>query len=154
MHALIENNAVKKYPYSIVNLKTDYPNTSFPVIMSEEALASYNVLRVYPSPIPTYDVNTQVLGENTPVFDSTDNQWTQTFFVRDMTDEEKEEHKQGVIGSIRDQRNALLAQSDWTQLTDSPETNKPAWAVYRQELRDVSKQSGYPFNVVWPNPPV
>lgn len=53
---------------------------------------------------------------------------------------------------VRDQRNALLAQSDWTQLPDVPLATKEAWATYRQALRDITDQSD-PFNIVWPTPP-
>jgi hypothetical protein len=47
----------------------------------------------------------------------------------DATDDQKWEQ-------IRSWRNAELAQSDWTQLTDSP-VDKSAWATYRQVLRDL-----------------
>jgi len=52
-------------------------------------------------------------------------------------------------------RNKLLYASDWTQIPNNPLTTEQqaAWATYRQELRDISKQSGYPFNVIWPTPP-
>ena len=52
-------------------------------------------------------------------------------------------------------RNALLYKSDWTQLPNGPLTSEAQqqWAVYRQQLRDMTSQSGYPFNVVWPIPP-
>lgn len=51
------------------------------------------------------------------------------------------------------QRSNLLQQSDWTQLPDVPEATKLAWQPYRQALRDIPTQSGYPFDVVWPTPP-
>jgi len=53
------------------------------------------------------------------------------------------------------QRNTLLYESDWTQIPNNPlSTEKQEkWAVYRQQLRDVTSQSGYPFNVVWPTQP-
>ena len=52
-------------------------------------------------------------------------------------------------------RNRLLYQSDWTQLPNSPldAAKKQQWADYRQQLRDITTQSGYPFNVVWPTQP-
>lgn len=54
---------------------------------------------------------------------------------------------------IIQKRNQLLAASDWTQLPDVPLTTKESWAVYRQALRDITLQTGYPSNVVWPIPP-
>lgn len=53
---------------------------------------------------------------------------------------------------VRAQRNALLKQSDWTQLPDVPLATKEAWATYRQALRDITNQPD-PLNIVWPVPP-
>lgn len=53
---------------------------------------------------------------------------------------------------VRRQRDALLTQSDWTQLPDVPLATKETWAIYRQALRDITDQSD-PFNVVWPVAP-
>jgi hypothetical protein len=59
------------------------------------------------------------------------------------------------IIEINKTRKQLLEQSDWTQLPNGPLTveQQQAWADYRQQLRDIPSQSGYPFNVVWPTPP-
>jgi hypothetical protein len=54
--------------------------------------------------------------------------------------------------AMRDQRNTKLAESDWTQLADST-VDKAAWAAYRQELRDVPAQTGFPWEVTWPTQP-
>lgn len=53
---------------------------------------------------------------------------------------------------IRAQRNKLLSTCDWTQLPDAP-VDQTAWAAYRQELRDVPDQVGFPASVVWPVAP-
>jgi hypothetical protein len=53
---------------------------------------------------------------------------------------------------IREQRDAKLASSDWTQVADSP-VDKAAWATYRQALRDVPSQAGFPWEVTWPTTP-
>lgn len=56
---------------------------------------------------------------------------------------------------IRQRRNQLLEKSDWTQLSDSPLTKdkKTAWKTYRQALRDITKQDGFPLNIVFPQMP-
>lgn len=54
---------------------------------------------------------------------------------------------------VKSQRNILLTQSDWTQLPDVPLQAKQAWAEYRQALRDITDQPGYPFDIVWPQAP-
>lgn len=53
------------------------------------------------------------------------------------------------------QRQELLQQSDWTQIPNNPLTveKQEAWADYRQQLRDITLQPGYPNNVIWPTPP-
>jgi hypothetical protein len=57
-----------------------------------------------------------------------------------------------LAGEVRDLRDLRLALSDWTQLADCPldETEKAAWAAYRQELRDIPQQVGFPEFVSWP----
>lgn len=52
----------------------------------------------------------------------------------------------------RSVRNEKLSKSDWTQVSDSP-TDKTVWAAYRQSLRDVTKQPGFPSEVEWPIEP-
>jgi hypothetical protein len=54
---------------------------------------------------------------------------------------------------VRDKRDELLLETDWTQLPDVPDTIKQSWAQYRQELRDIPAQSGFPYNVNWPTKP-
>lgn len=49
-------------------------------------------------------------------------------------------------------RNILLSESDWTQLPDVT-CDKVAWATYRQSLRDLTLQPGYPFEIIWPEKP-
>jgi len=54
--------------------------------------------------------------------------------------------------AVRGQRTVKLAESDWTQLTDAP-VNSALWATYRQALRNVPAQSGFPWEVTWPTQP-
>lgn len=54
--------------------------------------------------------------------------------------------------AVREQRNINLTKSDWTQVADAP-VNKQAWATYRQSLRDIPSQPGFPWEVVWPVKP-
>jgi len=54
--------------------------------------------------------------------------------------------------SVRTSRTDKLAASDWTQIADST-ADKTVWATYRQALRDVTAQDGFPWNVTWPEAP-
>ena len=53
---------------------------------------------------------------------------------------------------VRAERQARLAASDWTQAPDAP-TDKAAWAAYRQALREITRQPGFPHSVIWPTIP-
>lgn len=68
--------------------------------------------------------------------------------VHEPTQEEKEQ-------AIRNERNLRLAYTDWTQLPDAPLTaeQKVAYAEYRQALRDVPEQEGFPDAIEWPEEP-
>ena len=54
---------------------------------------------------------------------------------------------------VRAERDTKLAASDWTQMPDYNGANKTAWATYRQALRDVPAQAGFPWDVTWPEMP-
>ena len=57
----------------------------------------------------------------------------------------------------RAKRNQLLAESDWTQMNDSPLTDeaKTAWATHRTALRDITSHSNWPNlnEEDWPTKP-
>ena len=54
--------------------------------------------------------------------------------------------------SVRDSRNTQLSECDWTQVADAP-VDKTVWATYRQALRDITAQSGFPWTIDWPVAP-
>lgn len=58
----------------------------------------------------------------------------------------------GAAADARSQRNALLTACDWTQIADAP-VDKEAWATYRQALRDITTQDGFPLSIDWPVAP-
>ena len=56
------------------------------------------------------------------------------------------------VKSVRTSRNDKLKECDWTQIIDST-ADKVVWAIYRQELRDITAQADFPWNVDWPTQP-
>lgn len=57
---------------------------------------------------------------------------------------------------VRADRAAALSQCDWTQVPDAPLTaeQKQAWLDYRQALRNIPTQPGFPWDTQWPSKPV
>ena len=53
--------------------------------------------------------------------------------------------------TIRNKRDQLLKETDWMALSDN--TMTPEWASYRQALRDITGQAGFPYEVIWPTKP-
>lgn len=66
---------------------------------------------------------------------------------------EPEQPLEQLAAAARSKRDSLLAQTDWTQAADVPQATKDLWAPYRQALRDVPQQSGFPTEIVWPVKP-
>jgi hypothetical protein len=54
--------------------------------------------------------------------------------------------------AVRQARGEKLKDSDWTQIADST-ADKALWATYRQALRDVTSQAGFPWTIEWPVAP-
>lgn len=149
MYAKIENNAVVAYPYSIERLRAEHPNQTFPE--TKEVLESMGCFNVVSTGQPDYDY-TQNCVELTPEYNAIEQQWEQRWSLIAASQQEISDRTAAEAAEVRQQRNELLADCDWTQLADAP-GNSLQWANYRQALRDVPQQTGFPWSVVWPNPP-
>jgi len=57
------------------------------------------------------------------------------------------------ISNIRNKRNKLLKETDWLFLSDITISNEDEWKSYRQDLRDIPQQDGFPDEVIWPTKP-
>lgn len=150
MYALVKNKTVLKFPYSFSDLRKDNPATSFPSSFSDKELESWGVVLVGEKEPPEYNAATEALQQIDPVL--VDGSWTQAWIVTQISPEEAERRLVGRSLQVRQQRNELLGASDWTQLADA-RVDVAAWAVYRQELRDITVQAGFPWNVTWPVAP-
>ncbi len=152
MYLKLNNGVVEKYPYSIGDLRKDNPQTSFPNDISETLLEEWGVFPVFKTPAPeaSHDKN---VSEGTP--ENRNNQWFQTWVVSNATAQEIANRVAQKADEVREERNKLIKQSDWTMLVDAPfsDTKKAEWVAYRQSLRDIPQQSGFPFAVNWPTNP-
>jgi len=150
MYVLSPNQTVETFPYSIGDLRRDNPNTSFPRNPSEEMLAGWSVFPVIEQEPPSFNPATQNLNQVNPIL--VNGEWLQAWEVTDFSSEEIAERTEAKAAEVRADRNQRLAACDWTQLPDSPADHE-AWAVYRQALRDLTSQAGFPWNINWPEEP-
>ena len=79
-------------------------------------------------------------------------QWYTSFVVTDMDADAKAATDAAQATSVRQQRDDKLSKCDWTQVADAP-VDKAAWATYRQALRDLPKEAGFPWDMTWPTDP-
>jgi hypothetical protein len=145
---IVNNNPV--WYYTPDRLRSDEPNTSFPESISNNLLAEFNVfpLAIDSRPSTTQEQTAVLLD---PVFEN--DAWVQHWEVQDLDSVAIELIYNRLAGDIRQRRAQLLQECDWTQGRDIPTATSNLWKPYRKELRDITEQSGFPANVIWPTPP-
>ena len=143
MYAKIINNVVTHFPYSMADLYRDNPNTSFPTTLTTDTLLAFNVHKVIQTPVISVDSKTHRPVQSLQLIDGV---WTKQWVAQQLPESTAEDNVRGF-------RDAQLVKSDWTQVADAP-VDKAAWATYRQELRDITQQAGFPWDVQWPQIPV
>jgi hypothetical protein len=150
MFAKITNGAVDKFPYSVGELRRDNPNTSFPKQISETVMADFGMVAVSQKPVPDFDPMTH-FAEFGPVPVNEGGQWFLLPTVRELSAAQIAERDASLASAVRSQRDRLLVETDWMALSDV--TLTADWAAYRQALRDVTAQAGFPHTVIWPSKP-
>jgi hypothetical protein len=131
-----------------------FNNVSFALPLSSEDVISRGYAFYQDSIKPDHD-RYEVAEPAAPIQVS-DDLWEKGWSVRQMTDDEILDLDNQLADSVRNDRNNLLSKSDWTQFNDSPlsEADKESWATYRNSLRNVPEQSGFPWEIVWPELPI
>jgi len=133
---------------------TLFPNTSFPPNKIDyQFLQENSVMEVVSW--ENFDDSLYKLNQVTPYIKEGK---VYTFEIIAKTDEELQQEVENkrllAEYAVRTQRNQLLKDSDWTQTKDSPDAVDVLWQPYRQALRDITIQAGFPLNVVFPTPPL
>jgi hypothetical protein len=152
MYVKVEGGTAKKYVLS--HVKSDFPSVSFPKNVSDETLAEHGIFPAVVGPIPDHDLRTQVcyVEETATLVDGV---WTFPQVVINRTPEEIKGYDDNLAYQARAKRDSWLAKSDWV-VTKALETGTdiPAdWAAYRQALRDITAQEGFPNTIDWPESP-
>jgi hypothetical protein len=145
-YCLVENNVIADGPRA---LPRAWRNISGLDMLDNDSLRELGWL---PVRISEGDVQEKFEGS---IFAIMPHEVIETKLWRSYTSEERAEIDRQKAAQIRTQRNAKLTECDWTQLNDTPLDNaaKIQWTAYRQALRDVPSQAGFPHNVVWPTKP-
>ncbi len=138
---LTSDNKVEQYPYTLGDLRRDNKNVSFPRQVDANTLAEYRVYPVVVADPPAYDPLTQTAQEGAPAL--VDGQWRVNWVVTALSTD-------SAASNVRFQRDDLLRETDW--MAGSDVTMSSAWQIYRQALRDLPAQAGFP-NVTWPTKP-
>lgn len=131
-------------------LRADNPNTSFPQVLTPDIIDSFGYDPVLEGPQPTLIPPYQYAQRDGVV--EVNGQWFTHYIAVTPDDEQKAAMDATQAANVRADRNRRLSECDWTQLPDAP-VDHAAWATYRQALRDVSSQPGFPWNVQWPSQP-
>jgi len=144
-YAIVKNNQIE----AVGTIGQLFPNVSFTSDGPDAAFLNENgVVDVLSS--KEYDAATEKLEWCAPYLEG-----GKVYAVEAvaLTSAELAEKEAAQVDRVRADRNVKLDQCDWTQLPDSP-VDKAAWAAYRQELRDVPDQQGFPLSINWPAMPL
>lgn len=134
-----------EYPVYEQDIKTIFKNVSF----ESNFKPPHPFYEVLLGDVPLTD-GYQTMEEESPTL--IDNVWYKKFKITQLSDEAIANINLEIGERIRDKRNRLLTESDWSQVADAP-VDKEAWATYRQALRDITTQEGFPHDIIWPEPP-
>ena len=145
--------------------RADFANMSLPRVWKAATLDALNLDAVLASPAATTTAYQTSVRDG--VEQDSNGNWVEKYVARDMFADTTEEDDDGNVTTTtkaqheaayqaildattaeghRTTRNKLLANSDWTQINDSPLSNedKTAWATYRQELRGITDLDAWP----------
>jgi len=144
MHLKLTNGTPAKH--TLGQLRRDNPQTSFPRSIPDDLLASYDVYPYTRPVVPEYDSLSHRLTDG--AFERVDGAWMLPYRLEALPLEQAERN-------IRSRRDSLLQETDWVAIKayERGEGISAEWEVYRQALRDITAQEGFPYEVIWPTRP-
>ena len=142
------------------------PNVSLPKVWNSNVYDTLGIDPVLETPKPDTTGDYKVVVRNGAEQDANNN-WVQAWVERDMfsdTEEDgvtttKAEHEAAyqarldteAAERVRSERDQKLKDTDWMGMSDV--TMSTEWSTYRQALRDVPSQAGFPHTIIWPAEP-
>lgn len=146
----VVDDQVDEYPYSVEKFRADNSTVSFPNEISSNTLAMHGVFSVGYQPAPEHDPAThKVVVSSQPSL--VEGLWKLTKTVVAMTEDEVSSYETKKAAEARRLRNDKLSATDWCALSDV--TMSPEMTTYRQALRDIPQQAGFPHSITWPTKP-
>ena len=139
------NNTVVQYPYSLGLLRKDNPNTSFPKKPSASDMAAFGVHPVT-EVTPSLGDGQKLIKTWTPTLVGSD--WVLAHQAVDLTVEEVTAATAVVAANVREARDKLITATDFYALSDVVMTTE--MTAYRQALRTLPEQEGFPNTITWP----
>ena len=152
-------------------IRKSMPNTSLPRVWTADICEFLGIDPVLAAPAPAPSGEYRVVSRNGVTQDANGN-WVEAYTERDMfsdyTTEEgvtvtKAEQEQAYTArkneeaatAVRAERDKLLASCDWMAIKafEAGSTLSAEWATYRQALRDITGQEGFPLDVTYPDKP-
>jgi hypothetical protein len=145
---------VQSPPVLYTNLKEIMPEANFPEFADPAQLEQYGYgayeWAYAPNNLP-YTKSVDDIG----LTKHSDGFWRHTFVERNATQNEIMERTKIKSDQEKHKRYVLLRRTDWTQMPDNhlSDEQKQIWGEYRQQLRDLTEATGWPWNFDWPTPP-
>ena len=126
-------------PYSFAAFRAANKHTVYGVTISNRQLNAQEVYRVSVAPEPVVPVGQKAVKDAMPTQDANGN-WVLGWTLALLSEDE-----------IKSLRNKMLSETDWWAVSDRVTTD--AEIAYRQALRDIPQQAGFPNEVTWPTKP-
>lgn len=154
MFIKLENGQPIGKPLIVDNMKFLFPMINWNTIISPSMIKELG-FGLYDFSMKPNPVRYKKIVEGIPILNPSNEVYYQNWQYVDMTEEEKAESDLQQAKEIKEQRNYKLSLTDWTMLVDSPLSveNKQLYQEYRQQLRDISQQPGFPWDITWPQEP-
>lgn len=139
--ALIQNEQVAAYPYSLTTFNQTHPDISLPADPTEAQLNEQGIYTVYPTNPPSYNPIYENLNEVTPTLQN--GVWTQTWAVTPATPQEIEYRVTNARSENAAYGAQLLSNTDWTAIASIADplecnpylANRQEFLAYRNEVR-------------------
>ena len=142
MYVKVKLDGSTVFPYTLSDFRAENPRTSFPSQISEETLNEHGVYLVEDSPVPDFNLLTHELKWELAQVSNT--RWARQWVAVELPIKTASKR-------VRSARDRALSETDWCALSDV--TISDEMRSYRQALRDITEQEGFPHSVSWPEKP-